>query len=51
MTRFFKTRKTKAKTLQTAIDKAQQAYFSVNPQDPAMTEKIIVEQIKRGDYV
>jgi DNA topoisomerase-6 subunit A len=29
----------------------QQAYFSVNPKDPAMTEKIIVEKIKRGDYV
>ncbi len=29
----------------------QQAYFSVNPKDPAMTEKIIVEKIKRGNYV
>jgi DNA topoisomerase VI subunit A len=29
----------------------QQAYFSVNPKDPTMPEKIIVEKIKRGDYV
>lgn len=29
----------------------QQAYFSVNPRDPQMPEKIIVEKIKRGDYV
>jgi DNA topoisomerase-6 subunit A len=29
----------------------QQAYFSVNPKDPAGTEKIIVDKIKRGDYV
>lgn len=29
----------------------QQAYFSINPKDPAQTEKIIVEKIKRGDYV
>jgi len=28
----------------------QQAYFSVNPKDPIMPEKIIVEKIKRGDY-
>jgi DNA topoisomerase-6 subunit A len=29
----------------------QQAYFSVNPKDPTMPEKIIVEKIKRGDYL
>ena len=29
----------------------QQAYFSVNPRDPQMPEKIIVEKIKKGDYV
>ena len=29
----------------------QQAYFSVNPKDPTMTEKIIVDKIKRGEYV
>lgn len=29
----------------------QQAYFSVNPKDPTMPEKIIVEKIKKGDYV
>jgi DNA topoisomerase VI subunit A len=29
----------------------QQAYFTVNPRDVTMPEKIIVEKIKRGDYV
>lgn len=29
----------------------QQAYFSVDPKDPTMIEKIIVEKIKRGNYV
>ncbi len=29
----------------------QQAYFSVDPKDPTMIEKILVEKIKRGDYV
>lgn len=29
----------------------QQAYFSVNPKDPTMPEKIIIDKIKRGDYV
>lgn len=29
----------------------QQAFFSVNPQDPLMCEKIIVEKIKNGSYV
>lgn len=29
----------------------QQAYFSVDPRDPTMPEKIIVEKIKRGDFV
>jgi len=29
----------------------QQSYFSVNPKDPTMPEKIIVDKIKRGDYV
>ena len=29
----------------------QQAYFTVDPRDPTMPEKIIVEKIKRGDYI
>ncbi len=29
----------------------QQAFFSVNPKDPLMCEKIIVEKIKSGSYV
>ncbi len=29
----------------------QQAYFTVNPRDPTMPEKIIVEKIKKGNYV
>lgn len=29
----------------------QQAFFSVNPKDPTMPEKIIIEKIKKGDYV
>ncbi|MBS1985164.1 MAG: DNA topoisomerase VI [Bdellovibrionales bacterium] len=29
----------------------QQAYFMVNPRDPTAVEKIIVEKIKRGDYI
>lgn len=29
----------------------QQAFFSVDPKDPTMPEKIIVEKIKRGIYV
>ncbi len=29
----------------------QQAIFSVNPKDPTMPEKIIVEKIKRGSFV
>ena len=29
----------------------QQAYFTVDPKDPTMTEKIIVEKIKKGNYV
>jgi len=29
----------------------QQAFFTVNPRDPIMPEKILVEKIKRGDYV
>lgn len=29
----------------------QQSYFSVAPRDPIMTEKIILEKIKRGSYV
>lgn len=29
----------------------QQAFFTVDPRDPTMPEKIIVEKIKRGDYV
>ena len=29
----------------------QQAYFSVNPRDPQMPEKIIVEKIRKGNFV
>ncbi len=29
----------------------QQAFFSVNPKDPLMTEKLILEKIKTGSYV
>ena len=29
----------------------QQSYFTVDPRDPTMPEKIIVEKIKKGDYV
>lgn len=29
----------------------QQAFFTVDPRDPIMPEKIIIEKIKRGDYV
>lgn len=29
----------------------QQAYFMVDPRDPTMPEKIIVEKIKRGDFI
>lgn len=29
----------------------QQAFFSVNPKDPTMPEKIILDKIKRGNYV
>ena len=29
----------------------QQAYFMVDPRDPQMPEKIIVEKIKRGNYI
>ena len=29
----------------------QQSYFSVDPRDPIKTEKIILEKIKKGDYI
>jgi len=29
----------------------QQSYFTVDPRDPTMPEKIIVDKIKRGDFV
>jgi DNA topoisomerase-6 subunit A len=29
----------------------QQSYFTVDPRDPVMPEKIIVEKIKRGDFI
>jgi DNA topoisomerase-6 subunit A len=29
----------------------QQAYFSVDPRDPQMMEKIIIEKIKKGNYI
>ena len=29
----------------------QQSYFGIDPKDPIKTEKVILEKIKRGDYV
>jgi DNA topoisomerase-6 subunit A len=29
----------------------QQSYFTVDPRDPVMPEKIIIEKIKRGDFI
>lgn len=29
----------------------QQSFFSIDPKDPIKTEKVILEKIKRGDYV
>ncbi|MBS1958410.1 MAG: DNA topoisomerase VI [Bdellovibrionales bacterium] len=29
----------------------QQAYFSVNPKDPIMPEKIIIDKIKKGEFI
>ena len=29
----------------------QQAFFSVNPKDPTMPEKIILDKIKTGSYI
>ncbi|MFZ3230563.1 MAG: DNA topoisomerase VI [Pseudobdellovibrio sp.] len=29
----------------------QQSFFSIDPRDPIKTEKVILEKIKRGDYV
>lgn len=29
----------------------QQAYFSINPKDPQMVEKVLVEKIKKGYYI
>jgi DNA topoisomerase-6 subunit A len=29
----------------------QQSFFSVDPNDPIKTEKLILEKIKRGSYV
>lgn len=54
---FFQDKKNKGLTeilswlLKQKIRCEQQAYFTVNPMDPTMPEKIIVEKIKRGSYV
>ncbi|MEY4631692.1 MAG: hypothetical protein RIQ81_1812 [Pseudomonadota bacterium] len=54
---FFKDKKNKglAEILQWLIDKKrrceQQAFYSVDPRDPQIAEKIIVEKIKKGNYV
>lgn len=54
---FFKDRRNKGLTnilhwlLENKRRCEQQAYFSVNPRDPQMPEKIIVEKIRKGDYV
>ncbi len=54
---FFRDRKNKglSKILQWLLDNKrrceQQAFFTVDPRDPTMPEKIIVEKIKKGDYV
>jgi DNA topoisomerase-6 subunit A len=29
----------------------QQSYFTVDPRDPVMPEKIILEKIKKGDFI
>lgn len=54
---FFRDKKNKgvARMLQWLLDNKrrceQQSYFTVDPRDPTMPEKIIVEKIKKGDYV
>ena len=54
---FFKDKKNKglAEILHWLIDKKrrceQQAFYSVDPRDPQIAEKIIVEKIKKGNYV
>lgn len=54
---FFKDKKNKdvAKILNWLIKNKvrceQQAFFSVNPKDPLMTEKIILDKIRSGSYV
>jgi len=54
---FFKDRKNKglSKILHWLLENKrrceQQAFFTVDPRDPTMPEKIIVEKIKKGDYV
>ena len=54
---FFKDKKNKGvtKILHWLIENKrrceQQSYFTVDPRDPTMPEKIIVEKIKKGDYV
>jgi DNA topoisomerase-6 subunit A len=54
---FFKDKKNKGVTkilhwlLENKRRCEQQSYFTVDPRDPTKPEKIIVEKIKRGDYV
>jgi DNA topoisomerase-6 subunit A len=54
---FFKDRKNKdlAEILRWLIKNKrrceQQAFFTVDPRDPIMPEKILVEKIKRGDFI
>jgi len=54
---FFKDRKNRgvAKILEWLLKNKrrceQQAFFTVDPRDPTMPEKIILEKIKRGDFV
>ena len=54
---FFQDKKNKglAHILQWLLDNKQrceqQAYFTVDPRDPLMPEKIIIDKIKRGSYV
>lgn len=54
---FFKDKKNKgvAKILEWLLKNKrrceQQSFFTVDPRDPTMPEKIIVEKIKKGDYI
>lgn len=54
---FFKDKKNKglAKILEWLLKNKrrceQQSYFTVDPRDPVMPEKIIIEKIKKGDFI